>query len=285
MIRTKKIIKRFKPDVVIGVGGFASGPLLEVAYRRGFPTLLQEQNSYAGVTNRLLANKVDKACVAYEGMERFFPAEKLVLTGNPVRKALQESHATREEGARHFGLDPDRPILLVFGGSLGARSINQAIAASTGVLKKTAGVQMLWQYGQLYEEQFSQCETARLPDVKAQAFIDRMDLAYAMADVIICRSGALTISELYFAGKPAIFIPSPNVAENHQYKNAMAVVDAGAAWIVKDEDAREQAIVKALELLNDDAMRKRLSENIRKLAMPDAAARIAEEVLELARHN
>ena len=280
-----RILSRFRPDVVVGVGGFASGPLLEVACRCGFPTLLQEQNSYAGVTNRLLAKKVDKACVAYEGMERFFPADKIVLTGNPVRKALQESRATREEGARHFGLDPGRPILFVFGGSLGARSINQAMAANAALLKKEAEVQMLWQYGQLYEEQFGQCETAKLPNVKARAFIDRMDLAYAMANVIICRSGALTISELYFAGKPAIFIPSPNVAEDHQYKNAMAVVDAGAAWIVKDEEAREQAITRALELLNDEAEKKQLSENIRKLAMSDAAARIAEEVLKLAKHN
>ena len=280
-----RIIRRFKPDVVVGVGGFASGPLLEVASRRGFPTLIQEQNSYAGVTNRLLAKKVDKACVAYEGMERFFPADKLVLTGNPVRKALQESQANREEGASHFGLDPKRPILFVFGGSLGARSLNLAMAANAGLLKERPEVQMLWQYGQLYEEQFGQCETARLPNVQARPFIDRMDLAYAMADVIICRSGALTISELCFVGKPAIFIPSPNVAEDHQSKNAQALVDAGAAWVVRDEEAKALAVVKALELLNDEPSRKQLGENIRKLAMPNAAARIAEEVLKLAHQN
>jgi len=277
-----RIISRFKPDVVAGVGGFASGPLLEVACRRGFPTLIQEQNSYAGVTNRLLAKKVDKVCVAYQGMERFFPAEKIVLAGNPVRKNLQEDSAGRPEGAAHFGLDPQRPILLVFGGSLGARSVNQAMAANAALLKEHAEVQVLWQYGQLYEEQFSRCETALLPNVRAQPFIDRMDLAYAMADVIICRSGALTISELCFAGKPAIFIPSPNVAENHQMKNAMALVEAKAAWIIRDEDAREQIIAKALALLQDETERKQLSEHIRKLAMPDAAARIAEEVLKLA---
>lgn len=277
-----RIISRFKPDVVAGVGGFASGPLLEVACRRGFPTLIQEQNSYAGVTNRLLAKKVDKVCVAYQGMERFFPAEKIILAGNPVRKNLQENSAGRQEGAAHFGLDPQRPILLVFGGSLGARSVNQAMAANAALLKEHAEVQVLWQYGQLYEEQFSRCETALLPNVRAQPFIDRMDLAYAMADVIICRSGALTISELCFAGKPAIFIPSPNVAENHQMKNAMALVEAKAAWIIRDEDAREQIIAKALALLQDETERKQLSEHIRKLAMPDAAARIAEEVLKLA---
>lgn len=282
LLASWRIISRFKPDVVVGVGGFASGPLLEVATRRGIPTLIQEQNSYAGVTNRLLAKKVDKACVAYRGMERFFPAEKLALTGNPVRKALQESRASRQEGAAHFGLDPERPILLVFGGSLGARSINEAMAANAARLQERPQVQVLWQYGQLYEEQYSRCETARLPGVKAQAFIGRMDLAYAMADVIICRSGALTISELCFAGKPAIFIPSPNVAEDHQTKNAMALVEAEAAWIIRDEDARGQIITKALSLLDDEASRKRLSENIRKLAMPDAADRIAEEVLRLA---
>ncbi len=277
-----RIISRFRPDVVAGVGGFASGPLLEVACRRGFPTLIQEQNSYAGVTNRLLAKKVDKVCVAYQGMERVFPAEKIVLSGNPVRKNLQENSAGRQEGAAHFGLDSERPILLVFGGSLGARSVNQAMAANAALLKEHAEVQVLWQYGQLYEEQFSRCETALLPNVKAQPFIDRMDLAYAMADVIICRSGALTISELCFAGKPAIFIPSPNVAENHQMKNAMALVEAKAAWIIHDEDAREQIIAKALALLQDETERKQLSEHIRKLAMPDAAARIAEQVLKLA---
>ena len=280
-----RIISRFKPDVVVGVGGFASGPLLEVASRRGLPTLIQEQNSYAGVTNRLLAKKVDKACVAYQGMERFFPAEKLVLTGNPVRKALQNGLPGREQGAAHFGLDSQKPILLVFGGSLGARSINQAMAANAGRLKERQEVQMLWQYGQLYEEQFGQCETARLPNVKAQAFIDRMDLAYAMADVIICRSGALTISELQFVGKPAIFIPSPNVAEDHQTKNALALVEAGAAWVVRDEDAKELAVAKALDLLGDEGARKQLGGNIRKQAMPGAAGRIAEEVLKLARRG
>ncbi|MCB0578982.1 MAG: undecaprenyldiphospho-muramoylpentapeptide beta-N-acetylglucosaminyltransferase [Phaeodactylibacter sp.] len=280
-----RIISRFKPDVVAGVGGFASGPLLEVASRRGVPALIQEQNSYAGVTNRLLARKADRVCVAYRNMERFFPAGRLVFTGNPVRKAIQDNRSTREEGARHFGLDPARPILLVFGGSLGARSVNQAMDANASRLRERQEVQVLWQYGQLYEEPFSQCETARLPNVKAQPFIDRMDLAYAMADVIICRSGALTVSELHFAGKPAILIPSPNVAEDHQTKNAMALVDAGAAWIVRDEEAKELAVAKALELLNDEAARNRLSSNIRKLAMPDAAGRIAEEVLELARRG
>ncbi|MCB9300351.1 MAG: undecaprenyldiphospho-muramoylpentapeptide beta-N-acetylglucosaminyltransferase [Lewinellaceae bacterium] len=279
-----RIIGRFRPDVVVGVGGFASGPLLEVATRRGIPTLIQEQNSYAGVTNRLLARKVNKICVAYPGMERYFPAEKIVLTGNPVRKAIEGSQASREEGAAYFGFDPARPILFVFGGSLGAKALNEAMAANASLLRERPEVQVLWQVGQLYEADFLACEAAGLPNVEARAFIDRMDLAYAMADVVLCRSGALTISELYFAGKPAIFIPSPNVAEDHQTKNAKAVVDAGAAWMIRNSEAREQLIRKSFELLDDETTRRQLSAKIRQLAMPDAAVHIAAEVSKLARH-
>lgn len=279
-----RIISRFRPDVVAGVGGFASGPLLDIASRRGIPTLIQEQNSYAGVTNRLLARKVDKICVAYPGMERYFPAEKIVLTGNPVRKAIQDNTASRAEGAAYFGFDPERPILFIFGGSLGAKSINEAIAANAALLRERPEVQVLWQVGQLYEAEFLACETAKLPNVSARAFISEMGLAYAMADVIICRAGALTISELYFAGKAALFIPSPNVAEDHQTKNAMAVAQAGAAWVLKDSDAREQAIRKAFELLDDETSRRELSGRIRQLAMPDAAAHIAAELQQLASH-
>ena len=279
-----RIIGRFRPDVVVGVGGFASGPLLEVATRRGIPTLIQEQNSYAGVTNRLLARKVNKICVAYPGMERYFPAEKIVLTGNPVRKAIEGSQASREEGAAYFGFDPARPILFLFGGSLGAKALNEAMAANASLLRERPEVQVLWQIGQLYEADFMACEAAGLPNVEARAFIDRMDLAYAMADVVLCRSGALTISELYFAGKPAIFIPSPNVAEDHQTKNAKAVVDAGAAWMIRNSEAREQLIRKSFELLDDETTRRQLSAKIRQLAMPDAAVHIAAEVSKLARH-
>ncbi len=282
LAKARRILRRFRPDVVVGVGGFASGPTLEMASRMGIPALIQEQNSYAGVTNRLLGKKVQRICVAYSGMERFFPADRLVKTGNPVRKSLQESTATREEGAAHFGFDPKRPILFVFGGSMGARSINEAMAANAALLREHPEVQVLWQYGKLYEAEFGISEAAQLPNVKAQAFIDEMNLAYAMADVIICRSGALTISELYFAGKPAIFIPSPNVAENHQFKNAMAVVEENAAWLIPDEKASEQIIRKALELLEDEKSKKLLSRNIQKLAMPNAAEHIAGEVFELA---
>lgn len=276
-----QIIRQFKPDIAIGVGGFASGPLLYMASRKGIATLIQEQNSFPGVTNRLLANRVEKACVAYTGMERFFPREKIILTGNPVRNQIQNSRATKEQGAQHFGLDPQRPILFVTGGSLGAQSINEAMAANANLLAEHSSLQVLWQHGKLYEESFGNCATAQLPNVKAVSFVDRMELAYAMSDVIISRSGALTIAELQFAGKPAIFIPSPNVAEDHQRKNAMALVEKEAAWIIDNERAGEEIIRKVLELLEDTAEQKKLSENIKKLAMPDAARSIAEEALQL----
>ncbi|MEQ8702331.1 MAG: undecaprenyldiphospho-muramoylpentapeptide beta-N-acetylglucosaminyltransferase [Phaeodactylibacter sp.] len=280
--RSRQIIRRFKPHVAVGVGGYASGPLLQVANSMGIPTLLQEQNSFPGITNRLLGGKADKICVAYEGMERFFPAEKLLLTGNPVRAQLQQIQATREEGAKHFGFDPARPILFVFGGSLGASSINAAMAANTEALKARADVQVLWQVGELYEAEYTTCETAELPNVKAKAFIDGMDLAYAMSDVIVARSGALTISELQFAGKPAIFIPSPNVAEDHQSKNAQALVQKDAALMIPDAEVRDRILRDAIFLIDDEERRQALSVNIKKLAQPDAAARIAREVLRLA---
>lgn len=281
--RAAQILRRFQPDVAVGVGGYASGPLLYMAAGRGIPTLLQEQNSFPGITNKLLGGKADRICVAYERMQRFFPEEKLLLTGNPVRKQLQQSSASRAEGAQHFGFDPERPILFVFGGSLGARSINEAMAANADLLRERPDVQVLWQVGKLYEATYGQCETAQLPNVQAQAFIDRMDLAYAMADVIIARSGALTISELQFAGKPAIFIPSPNVAEDHQTKNAQALADQEAAILLPDAEAKAGIMTQALALLADEPKRNALSENIRKGAMANAADRIADEVLALAK--
>lgn len=280
--RARSIIRRFRPQVAVGVGGYASGPLLQVANSRGIPTLLQEQNSFPGLTNRLLGGKADRICVAYEGMERFFPAQKLMLTGNPVRAQLQDLQATREEGARHFGFDPGKPILFVFGGSLGAWSINEAMAANAAVLKDRPDIQVLWQVGKLYESRYTGCETAQLPNVKAQAFIDGMDLAYAMADVIIARSGALTISELQFAGKPAIFIPSPNVAEDHQSKNAQALVAKNAALMIPDAEASDRIMKDAIALMDAEERCQMLSANIKKLAQPDAAQRIAREVLRLA---
>jgi UDP-N-acetylglucosamine--N-acetylmuramyl-(pentapeptide) pyrophosphoryl-undecaprenol N-acetylglucosamine transferase len=285
LIKSFGILWRFRPDVAIGVGGFASGPLLYNATWQNVPSLIQEQNSFPGITNRLLAERVKKICVAYPGMERFFPAERIVKTGNPVRKSIQNSKATKEEGAAHFGFDPAKPIIFVFGGSLGARSINLAMEANASLIEENEAVQVLWQYGKLYEEQFKNGATSSLPNVKAMAFIDRMDLAYAMADVIICRAGALTISELQFAGKPAIFIPSPNVAEDHQSKNAKALVDVEAAWMIPDKEAAAQIIAKALLLLKDDAQRKLLSDNIKAMAMTGAASSIAKAAIELAHSN
>lgn len=275
-----RIIRNFKPNVVVGVGGFASGPMLEVASRMRVPTLIQEQNSYAGLTNKLLAKKVDKICIAYEGMERFFPKEKLVMTGNPVRGDLAVPRS-RVEAAAHFGLDPKSKILFVFGGSLGAKSINEAMAANTELLAQNPGIQVLWQMGKLYVERFENCATAKLPNVHAIPFVDRMDLAYAMADLVICRAGAMTISELCLVGQPAILIPSPNVAEDHQTPNAQALMKQNAGVWLPDSEASEKIIQRAKEVIEDEALLKQLSENISRLAVPDASDRIADEVLKL----
>ncbi len=275
------ILRRFRPQVVVGVGGYASGPILEVAGRMGIPTLIQEQNSYAGVTNRLLAKKVRKICVAYPDMQRSFPADKLVLTGNPVRRDLLAIKASKEVAARHFELREDLPVLFVFGGSLGAQSLNEAMAANAALLRKHPEVQVLWQVGKLYYDRFRHCETARLPNVRLRQFIDRMDLAYVLAEVVVCRSGALTIAELQLVGKPVVFIPSPNVAEDHQTKNARKLVDMDAAVMALDSKAREQIIRKPLELLRNDMRRRQLATNIRRLAKPKAAEHIAEEVIKL----
>jgi UDP-N-acetylglucosamine--N-acetylmuramyl-(pentapeptide) pyrophosphoryl-undecaprenol N-acetylglucosamine transferase len=282
LLKSAAIVNRFKPQVVVGVGGFASGPLLEVAYRMGIPSLIQEQNSYAGVTNRLLAGKVDRICVAYDNMDRYFPAEKLVLTGNPVRKDLQISGEKREVAFRYFGLDTGRPVVCVFGGSLGAQSINEAIAANAALLGQHPEIQVLWQAGKLYYERFRESDAARLEHVRIQPFIDRMDLAYALADLVICRAGALTISELCLLGRAAILIPSPNVAEDHQTKNAMALAEKEAAILVRDGEAGEQIIRRALDTLNDRPLLEKLRANIAELGKPDAAERIAEEVVQLA---
>ena len=281
MWKARRIVRTFRPDVAVGVGGFASGPTLENAYRMGIPALVQEQNSYAGVTNRLLANKVQRVCVAYEGMERFFPTDKIVLTGNPVRSDLARLTATKAEAAAHFQLEADKRTVLVFGGSLGALALNEAMLANTALMAAHSDVQFLWQCGKLYIERFSQCEAARLPNVRILPFVDRMDLAYTLADVIVGRAGALTISELCLVGKPAILIPSPNVAEDHQTKNAQALADKSAAIMIPNSEASARLMKEALELLNDEARCRQLSTNIRTLAKPNAAEEIAREVLGL----
>lgn len=280
--KARGIVKKFKPDVAVGVGGYASGPTLQMAARAGVPTLVQEQNSYAGVTNRILAGKVNKVCVAYSGMEKFFPKEKIILTGNPVRQQVVQIDGKRAEAYKHFGLDPNKKTILSMGGSLGARTINDSIEAAFDLFASHQDIQILWQAGKLYIEEFEGKETGKLPNVHLTKFIDRMDLAYAAADVVIGRAGAATISELELVQKPAILVPSPNVAEDHQTKNAMALVDVGAAIMVKDVEARDVLIQTAIDLLNDEAKQKELSNNIAKLGKENAADRIAEEVLKLA---
>lgn len=278
--RARQIVRRFRPDVVVGVGGYASGPTLDAASAFNVPTVLQEQNSYPGVTNKILAKKAAKICVAYEGMDKFFPKEKIVLAGNPVRsEVFQNLENKRQEGYSHFGLDEKKQTIFVFGGSLGARTLNEAMAAGTQLLKENQQVQLLWQCGRLYHENFKNSETANLPQVKIQPFIDRMDLAYAIADVVIGRAGALSVSEMCLAGKPAILVPSPNVAEDHQTKNALALVEKGAALMVKDAAARDELLWAALEVLKNKELQAQLSRNIRQLAKPDAADVIAKVVL------
>ncbi|MEM7102584.1 MAG: undecaprenyldiphospho-muramoylpentapeptide beta-N-acetylglucosaminyltransferase [Bacteroidota bacterium] len=279
LFRSIGIVRRFKPDVVVGVGGYASGPLLEIATRKGIPCLVQEQNSYPGITNRLLAKKVDKICVAYEGLERWFPKNKITLTGNPVRADLIKARDKRLEGIKHFGFDPGRKTIFLTGGSLGARSLNNSMSGSLDLLKRD-DVQVLWQSGKLYIDEFEP-KVADLPNVKITAFVDRMDLAYAMADVVIARSGASTISELCMVGKPSILVPSPNVAEDHQTANAKSLVEKGAAILVADKDAPKEMVSRALKLMNQKEELENLSKNIRELAKPNASDEIAREVLAL----
>lgn len=280
LLKARAIVSKFKPQVAVGVGGYASGPLLDIASRKGIPALIQEQNSYAGVTNKLLSKRVQKVCVAYEGMERFFPAAKIVLTGNPVRRSVAE--ATDAGTARvHFNLLADKPTLLIFGGSLGALSINEAMAQNTAFWQNHPELQVLWQCGGSHHEKYQNCATAQLPNVKLLAFIDRMDLAYAAADAVCSRAGALTISELCLVGKPAILVPSPFVAEDHQTKNAQALVDKNAAIMVRNSDTVQELLPQALELLQNETKRNTLARNILALAKPNAAEEIAEQVLRL----
>lgn len=276
------ILREFRPDVVVGVGGYASGPLLEVATRMGIPALIQEQNSYAGVTNRLLARKVQKICVAYPDMERYFPAEKLVLTGNPVRREVFEQPPSKEAALDFFGLESEKPVLLVFGGSLGALALNEALAKGTTWLSEHPGLQVVWQCGAAYLEQFRDCATAQLPQVRLLPFLERMDMAYAAADIVACRAGALTISELCMAGKAAVLVPSPFVAEDHQTRNAEALTTRQAAVLVKNADAAERLLPEVWKILTDPQRRVELENQISTLAKPGAAEAIAQEAIALA---
>lgn len=278
-----KIIKEFKPMAVVGVGGYASGPTLNKAASMGIPCLIQEQNSYAGVTNKLLAKKAQKICVAYEGMERFFPAEKIMLTGNPVRQALLETTITKEEALKSFGLDPTRKTVLLVGGSLGARTINESVLSHLKEIEAT-DLQFIWQTGKYYSAEIAKKlqELGQPKNIVITDFVSDMGAAYKAADLVISRAGASSISEFCLIGKPVILVPSPNVAEDHQTKNAMALVNRGAALFVSDAEAPEKLISLAIATVGDEEKLKSLSENVLKMALPNSAEIIAKEVIKLA---
>ncbi|MBL7807428.1 MAG: undecaprenyldiphospho-muramoylpentapeptide beta-N-acetylglucosaminyltransferase [Saprospiraceae bacterium] len=279
--RARNMVKRFQPDVVIGTGGYASGPIMRAAQRSGIPTLIQEQNSYAGVTNKILGRRAAKICVAYDHMEQFFPEDRIVFTGNPVRSDILHLEGKREEGIRHYNLDPNKKTLVVIGGSLGARTLNNAMRDNVEFFEQNPDIQVIWQCGKFYEYEYSAMETAKLPNVQCTAFIDRMDLLYATADVIVSRAGALSISELCLVGKPVVLVPSPNVAEDHQTKNALALVEKGAARLVRDADAGEKLLQEVNLILESEALAFSLGESIRQMGRPNAAEAIAREVFKL----
>lgn len=292
-LKARRILKEFHPQVAVGVGGYASGPTLKVAGMMGVPTLIQEQNSYAGVTNKLLAQKACKICVAYDGMEKFFPADKIIMTGNPVRQNLLANKQSREAAVTSFGFNPEKKTILILGGSLGARTINQTLIAALDTIKAYGDIQFIWQTGKIYIQQVKDAITtttgeavcnpriSAIPNLYVTDFIKDMASAYAAADLVISRAGAGSISEFCLLNKPVILVPSPNVAEDHQTKNALALVDKEAAIYVKDADAMKHLIPVALETVADAQKLKTLSENIAKLALPDSATIIAKEVLKL----
>ncbi|MDQ3395103.1 MAG: undecaprenyldiphospho-muramoylpentapeptide beta-N-acetylglucosaminyltransferase [Bacteroidota bacterium] len=281
LYKANKVVRSFKPHAVIGVGGFASGPTLQAASKQGIPTLIQEQNSFAGLTNRLLAKKVNTICVAHEGLEKFFPKEKIVLTGNPVRKDISGDLEKREEAMEFFGLSPAIKTILVIGGSLGARTLNESVLKDIEKIN-SAGVQLIWQTGKYYFQDIMNTLKSDLNEkTKVFEFLKEMNLAYAAADVVISRAGALSISELCLVKKPVIFVPSPNVAEDHQTQNAKALVEKDAAIMVRDVEAKEKLVDQALQLLYDQGMQNILKENIGKLAKRDAAENIVDEIIKL----
>jgi len=276
--KSRQIINKFKPDVVIGTGGFASGPLLQVANSRNIPTVIQEQNSFPGITNKLLSKKANKICVAYENLERFFPKGKIVLTGNPVREDLLNIENKKEEAIAHFNLDANKKTLLVLGGSLGARRINQLIEKEIfNIVAKD--IQVIWQCGKFYSNEYKHFSDGK--NVQVLDFIVRMDLVYAAADFVISRAGASSVSELCLVGKPTIFIPSPNVAEDHQTKNAKAIVDKNGAILLKENELEEKFETIFSNLISDENLQKELSQNIKSLAKPNATKDIVEEIIKL----
>lgn len=295
--QARRIVREFRPDIAVGFGGYASAPVLWAAQRMGIPTVIQEQNSYAGLTNRLLSKRARAICVAYEGMERFFPAEKIIHTGNPLRGHFADIAASTPEQRREacgcFGFPEDaaaRKTLLVVGGSLGTRTLNQCMLRWMDTLAARDDIQVIWQNGRYYEPQIAATLAQRPGGLPANIwrgpFVERMDLAYALADVVVARAGACTVSELELVGRPVIFVPSPNVAEDHQTKNAQALESKDAALLVPDDRAVEEVIPRALELLDDDPRRARMTANIRELGRPDAARDVARTVIEIAnRHD
>lgn len=281
--KARRVIREFGADVVVGFGGYASAPVLWSAQRMGIPTLIQEQNSYAGVTNKILASRAKRICVAYEGMERFFPKDRIVMTGNPLRGRLLEQHdpaVLKAEGLAYFGLKADKPIVLVVGGSLGTRTLNNMMKTNVDRITSEGKIQVIWQTGKFYEREMTEFMQNRSSEgIWRGAFIDRMDLAYAVADVVVGRSGAGTVSELCLVGKPAIFVPSPNVAEDHQTKNAMALVRKDAALLVPDSEAVTALFPVVEQLLADPARMQRMAANIKALGIADSADRIVDELL------
>ncbi|MBR9914807.1 MAG: undecaprenyldiphospho-muramoylpentapeptide beta-N-acetylglucosaminyltransferase [Algicola sp.] len=282
LLKSRKIINTFQPDVAIGTGGYASGPLLKTAVSKGVPSLIQEQNSFPGITNRWLSKKVDKICVAYDGLESFFPKEKIILTGNPIRKDLLQIKNKEIEGKDTFSLIHSKHTLLVLGGSLGARRINQFIESRLEFFK-SMNIQVIWQCGKLYYQQYKNYND--LEHVQVHAFLNQMDMAYAAADVIVSRAGASSVSELCVVGKPVLFIPSPNVAEDHQTKNAKAIADKNAAILIKESDLETAFDATFSELMNSSEKQESLSQNIKALALEHATSHIADEVEKLLRNK
>ena len=278
LLKSRTIIKNFKPDVVIGTGGFASGPLLQMANSLDIPTVIQEQNSYPGITNKLLSKKANKICVAYENLERFFPKGKIVFTGNPVRQDILDVESKRREALSYFNLDENKKTVLILGGSLGARRINQLIAKEIDFLRNN-NLQIIWQCGNLYMADYK--HFSEVENVQVVSFIDRMDLIYAAADFVISRAGASSVSELCLVGKPTIFIPSPNVAEDHQTKNANAIVEKNGALLLKESELDEKFESVFNKLIHDENLQNSLRQNMKKLAMPNATKSIVEEIIKL----
>lgn len=283
LTRSFQLIRRFRPDVIVGVGGFASGPLLEAGARMKIPTLIHEQNSYAGITNKILSKKADRICVAFSGMEKYFPEEKILLTGNPIRQDLLEKKYSSEEARTKLGIQPGRKTILSLGGSLGARTLNQMFRDQTVLIAEQADTHFIWQYGSLYEEEYGTCDTARLENVTAVKFIEDMSLVYAAADLVVARAGALTLTELAALGKAAVLIPSPNVAEDHQTKNARQLENGGAAVLIKDEEARDTGIATLIDMIRKEEKLNILRKNIISFYREGADEVIAEEILKLAK--